>query len=116
MHSFGCHVLVYDPYVTAEALGEAAEKVELPELLARSRVVSLHARATADNKGIIGAKELAAMPKDSVLINCARGSLVQYDAVCDALDSGHLWELDLTCSPKNRQRPTRACCGHRTSS
>ena len=59
LHGFGCHVLVYDPYVTAEALSEAAEKVELPELLARARIVSLHARATAENKGMIGTKELS---------------------------------------------------------
>ena len=40
------------------------------------------------------------MPKDSVLINCARGSLVQYDAVCDALDSGHLWGAGFDVFPE----------------
>ncbi len=100
LHGFGCHVLVYDPYVTAETLGEAVEKVEFHELLARSRVVSLHARATAENKGMIGAEQLATMPAGSVLINCARGSLVQYDAVCDALDSGHLWGAGFDVFPE----------------
>ena len=100
LRGFGCHVLVYDPYVTAEALGDAAEKVEFHELLARSRVVSLHARATAENKGMIGADQLATMPAGSVLINCARGSLVQYDAVCDALDSGHLWGAGFDVFPE----------------
>ena len=100
LHGFGCHVLVYDPYITAESLDKAAEKVELPELLSRARIVSLHARATAENKGMIGAKELSAMPQGSVLVNCARGSLVQYDAVCDALDGGHLWGAGFDVFPE----------------
>ena len=75
----GCHVLVYDAYITAEALGKAAEKIELAELLARPRVASQHARATIDNKGMIGAAELAATLKDSVFINCARlADVVRY--------------------------------------
>ncbi len=100
LHGFGCDVLVYDPYVTAETLGGAVEKVEFHELLARSRVVSLHARATAENKGMIGPEQIAMMPEGSVLINCARGSLVQYGAVCDALDSGHLWGAGFDVFPE----------------
>ena len=91
LNGFGCHVLVYDPYVNEDSLGEGMRKVGFDELLSRSRIVSLHARATPETKGMIGAKQLAAMPAGSVLINCARGSLVDYEAVCDALDSGHLW-------------------------
>ncbi len=100
LRGFGCHVLVYDPYLKAEALGELAQKVELSEMLSRSRIVSLHARATPETKGMIGAPQLAAMPGGSVLINCARGSLVDYDAVCDALDSGHLWGAGFDVFPE----------------
>jgi D-3-phosphoglycerate dehydrogenase / 2-oxoglutarate reductase len=91
LRGFGCHVLVYDPYVQPEILGDIAENVGLAELLTRSRIVSLHARATPETQGMIGRKQVAAMPAGSVLINCARGALVDYDAVCDGLDSGHLW-------------------------
>jgi D-3-phosphoglycerate dehydrogenase / 2-oxoglutarate reductase len=91
LKGFDCRVLVYDPYVDPETLRGAADRVELEELLVRSRIVSLHARSTPETKGMIGAKQLAAMPANAVLINCARGSLVDYEAVCDALDSGHLW-------------------------
>lgn len=92
LRGFGCQVLVYDPYTKPETLGDLAQNVELDELLSRSRIVSLHARATMpETQGMIGAKQLAAMPAGSVLINCARGTLVDYDAVCDALDSNHLW-------------------------
>ncbi|MGX6604970.1 2-hydroxyacid dehydrogenase [Micromonosporaceae bacterium Da 78-11] len=88
---FGAHVVVHDPYVDDEKLGGLAEKVSLAELLRRSNIVSLHARATPETRGMIGPAQLAAMPADSVIVNCARGALLDYDAVCDALDSGHLF-------------------------
>jgi D-3-phosphoglycerate dehydrogenase / 2-oxoglutarate reductase len=100
LHGFGCQVLVYDPYVKPEALGDLAQNVELEELLSRSRIVSLHARATPETRGMISSKQLAAMPAGSVLINCARGTLVDYDAVCDALDSGHLWGAGFDVFPE----------------
>jgi D-3-phosphoglycerate dehydrogenase / 2-oxoglutarate reductase len=89
LDGFGCRVLVYDPY--AKPRSELAQNVELDELLSRSRIVSLHARLTSETKGMIGVKQIALMPAGSVLINCARGALIDYNAVCDALDSGHLW-------------------------
>ncbi|MGH3449225.1 MAG: 2-hydroxyacid dehydrogenase [Haloechinothrix sp.] len=88
---FGARVLVHDPYITADGLGEADELVELDDLLRRSQVVSLHARLTKDSAGMIGAPQIAVMPPGSILVNCARGGLLDYDAVCDALDSGHLF-------------------------
>jgi D-3-phosphoglycerate dehydrogenase / 2-oxoglutarate reductase len=100
LRGFGCQVLVYDPYTKPETLGDLAQSVELDELLSRSRIVSLHARATPETQGMIGAKQLAAMPAGSVLINCARGTLVDYDAVCDALDSNHLWGAGFDVFPE----------------
>ncbi|GGV22224.1 2-hydroxyacid dehydrogenase [Streptomyces spectabilis] len=88
--AMGAHVLVHDPYVDAESLRGVAEPVGLDELLSRSRIVSLHARVTEETTGMIGAAQLARMPRGSVLVNCARGALLDYDAVCDALDSGGL--------------------------
>ncbi|MGA4846775.1 2-hydroxyacid dehydrogenase [Streptomyces sp. G5(2025)] len=88
--AMGAHVLVHDPYVAPESLTGVAEHVSLGELLTRSRIVSLHARVTEETTGLIGAPQIARMPRGSVLVNCARGALLDYDAVCDALDSGHL--------------------------
>ncbi|MEV5981064.1 2-hydroxyacid dehydrogenase [Streptomyces sp. NPDC052114] len=88
--AMGAHVLVHDPYVRPEALAGIAEQVSLDDLLTRSRIVSLHARVTDETKGMIGAAQLARMPRGSVLVNCARGALLDYDAVCDALDAGQL--------------------------
>src|SRR5580700_10606056 len=100
LRGFGCHVLAYDPYAKPETFGDLAQNVELDELLSRSRIVSLHARATPEAQGLIGAKQLAAMPAGSVLINCARGTLVDYEAVCDALDTGHLWGAGFDVFPE----------------
>ncbi|MBM7167657.1 2-hydroxyacid dehydrogenase [Streptomyces sp. G44] len=88
--AMGAHVLVHDPYVARESLAGVARQVSLDELLTRSRVVSLHARVTEETTGMIGAPQIARMPRGSVLVNCARGALLDYDAVCDALDSGQL--------------------------
>ncbi|MGG2460211.1 2-hydroxyacid dehydrogenase [Streptomyces sp. RGM 3693] len=90
LHAMGAHVLVHDPYVHPEALAGLAEPVPLDELLTRSRIVSLHARVTPETTGMIGRAQLAAMPPGSVLVNCARGALLDYEAVCDALESGQL--------------------------
>ena len=88
---FGANVLAHDPYLAPEAFAAGVEQVELDELLSRSRFVTLHARVTPDNKKMIGAAQIALMQPGSVLVNCARGALLDYDAVCDALDSGHLF-------------------------
>ena len=91
---FGAEVLVHDPYV------DVPGRVELDELLRRSRFVSLHARATPETTGMIGAAQIAAMPAGSVLVNCARGALLDYDALCDALDSGHLFGAAMDVFPE----------------
>ncbi|WP_199550999.1 2-hydroxyacid dehydrogenase [Streptomyces sp. N35] len=90
LSAMGAEVLVCDPYVKPELVEGIAEPVSLDELLIRSRIVSLHARVTEETTGMIGAEQLAKMPRGSVLVNCARGALLDYDAVCDALDSGQL--------------------------
>ncbi len=87
--ALGATVLVADPYATTLPAG--ATQVPLPELLSRSSVVSLHARLTDETAGMIGAEELAAMPAGSVLVNCARGGLLDYGALAAALHSGHLF-------------------------
>ncbi|MFC4908239.1 2-hydroxyacid dehydrogenase [Actinomadura gamaensis] len=89
LHALGARVLVHDPYATD--LGGVAEPVPLDELLARAQILSLHARVTPETTGMIGAAELAALPEGAVVVNCARGALLDYDALCDALDKGHLY-------------------------
>ena len=88
---FGLHVLAYDPFLTlerADALG--VTKVELDELLKRSDIISLHVPKTPDTSNIIDATALNKMKKGSLLINCARGGLVDELSLKVALESGHI--------------------------
>ncbi|HZQ55346.1 MAG TPA: 2-hydroxyacid dehydrogenase [Bryobacteraceae bacterium] len=101
LEGFGASVLAYDPY----AKGEAVQLVSLPELLRRSQVVSLHARETPETRGLIGRKEIALMPKGSVLVNCARGALLDYAALEEALRSGHLFAAAVDVFPEEPLPP-----------
>ena len=91
LRAFGATVLAYDPYAVPErAAAAGVELVGLPELLARSGIVSLHARLTDETKNLIGAPELARMRPGAFLVNTARGELVDEDALADALEAGQL--------------------------
>mgnify|MGYP001040624176 CR=1 FL=1 len=86
--AFGAQVMVHDPYVRGEIHGLRVSSLD--ELLRRSRVITLHARLTPETRGLLGARELALLPAGSVVVNAARGPLLDEDALCDALESGRL--------------------------
>jgi D-3-phosphoglycerate dehydrogenase len=89
-------VLVYDPFVDPAACIQAGtQPVALPALLEQSDVVSLHARATADNHHLIDADALARMKPGAYLINTARDTLLDEAAAAEALASGRLAGLAL---------------------
>lgn len=92
LKAFGAKILVADPYVqlSAEDKRDGVRHVSLNELLRESDVVTLHARVTPETQGFIGAKEFAAMRRGAYFINTARGPMVDYDALTDALKSGRL--------------------------
>jgi D-3-phosphoglycerate dehydrogenase len=92
LKAFGCRLLVCDPYVqlAVEDLNDGVEQVGLDRLLEQSDVVSLHPRVTDETRGMIGAAQFAAMRPGSFFINTARGPLVDYQALYDALASNHL--------------------------
>lgn len=84
-------VLIYDPYASAEeVVSLGGLKVELDELLAASDIVSLHAPATPETEHMIGSHELAVMRDGAVLINTARGSLIDHDALRTHLRAGRI--------------------------
>ncbi len=89
--AFGMHVMVHDPFQTADAIGTmGAEPVgSLADGLAVADVVSLHLPKSG-TKALIGAEELALMRRDAFLINTGRGGLVDEEALADALDAGRL--------------------------
>ncbi len=83
------HVLAADPFATAEQTAHfGVELTELPELLARADVVSLHVPKTRTTAGMIGAAELARMKPTAFILNVARGGVVDERALADALASG----------------------------
>ena len=87
---FGAKVLVYDPYAKIPDTDEI-ELVALEELLRRSQIVSLHARETPETRGIIGREQLRMMPPGGIVVNCARGALLDYQALEEELRRGHLF-------------------------
>lgn len=89
LSGFGCEILAVDPY-PREDIGNLLTYVELDELLERSDIVSLHAALTEENRHVIGAESIARMKPAAIVINCARGPLVDSQALADALVSGHL--------------------------
>ena len=92
LKAFGCRILVCDPYVqlTPEDRNDAVLQVSLERLLAESDVVTLHARVTPETTGMIGKDALARMKKGAYFINTARGPMVDYDALYEALRGNHL--------------------------
>ncbi|GAA4865206.1 2-hydroxyacid dehydrogenase [Saccharopolyspora rosea] len=94
LKAFGAHVLVADPFVKAEdAAQDDVELVELDALLRRSSVVSLHARLTPETQHLLNAENLALLPEGAVLVNSARGGLLDYAPLPDLLKSGRLGAL-----------------------
>ncbi len=90
-NAFGMNVIAY----TFNPSDERAEKlgvqfVDLDELLARSDVVTIHTKLTPDSEKMIGAREIALMKPEAILVNVARGPIVDEAALVAALNSGHL--------------------------
>ncbi|MED5458821.1 MAG: phosphoglycerate dehydrogenase [Pseudomonadota bacterium] len=87
--SLGFNVIYYD-VITKLGMGNASQVGSLEELLGRSDVVSLHVPDLASTRWMIGAKEIAAMKDGAILINAARGSVVEIEPLADAIKAGKL--------------------------
>lgn len=87
--SLGMKVCFYD-VVTKLPLGNATQMRSLDDLLEQSDIVSLHVPETGATKNMIGARELGLMKKKAILLNASRGTVIDIDALADAIKSGHL--------------------------
>ena len=87
--SMGMKVRFYDTS-TKLPLGNAAQVRKLHDLLGQSDVISLHVPDNATTRGLMGPKELAAMKPGAMLINAARGQIVDIDSLCEHLASKHI--------------------------
>lgn len=90
LSGFDCRLYYYDPNVDAPSSGNVKRCADLDELLKLSDVVSLHCQALPNREPLLTRKEFETMKKGSWFINTARGSLIEEDALFDALKSGHL--------------------------
>lgn len=87
--SFGMKILAYDPYLSMEKAKELGiEPADLPTLYKNADYITVHTPLTDDTKHMISDKEIAMMKKDVRLINCARGGIIDEEALAKAIESG----------------------------
>ncbi|MEE2659026.1 MAG: phosphoglycerate dehydrogenase [Candidatus Latescibacterota bacterium] len=95
---FRMRVLVHDPWIDPQRVRDlGAEPVERNLLLAESDAISLHVPLTTENEKIIDTEFISAMKKGSILVNTARGGLVDESALIEALRNGHLLGAGVDC-------------------
>jgi phosphoglycerate dehydrogenase-like enzyme len=91
LKAFKCRVLVHDPAVpAAEVRGNGCEPVGLDDVLGQSDVLTLHCPSTPQTRRMVRQDTLARMKRGAILINVARGDLVETAALVEALQHGHL--------------------------
>jgi D-lactate dehydrogenase len=95
MQGFGCHLLAYDLYPSAEAKAAGVQYVTLPELFSQADIISLHCPLTPENYHLINPATLSQMKPGVMLINTSRGALIDTLAVIEALKSGQVGNLGL---------------------
>ncbi len=101
-------VIAFDPFLTPERAQEiGVEKVELDELLVRADFISLHTPLLDATRNIISREAIAKMKEGVRIINCARGGLIDEDALKEALESGHVAgaALDVYASEPAKNHP-----------
>jgi D-lactate dehydrogenase len=89
LSGFGCKIYAYDIYESDE-VKETAQYISLDEIYEKCDIISLHAPATEDNYHMIDKSAIDKMKKGVMIINCARGSLIDTQALIDGIDSGKI--------------------------
>ena len=99
---FKCRRLVHDAFVPADAVRSAGcEPVAIDELLAQSDIVTLHCPSTPQTKKLLNDASLGRVKRGAVVVNLARGDLIDTDALVTALQSGHLSAAAIdVCDPE----------------
>ena len=87
--ALGMHVIACDPFLDSSPV-PGVQLAPLDQVIAQATVLSLHAPSTAETRHMMNDTSLAAMQHGSYLINCARGPLIDHDALLRSLDAGHL--------------------------
>jgi D-lactate dehydrogenase len=87
---FGMNVLMFDKFPNESLVGDGAKYVGMDELLAQSDVVTVHVPMMPENYHLLGKEQFAKMKQGVIVINTARGDLVDGMALCEALDQGRV--------------------------
>jgi Phosphoglycerate dehydrogenase and related dehydrogenases len=104
--AFGLQVQTYDPYLTAETTAKFNVKlVTLPELLSTSDYISVHTPLTPETNRMFNADAFRQMKRGALLVNTARGPLVDVEALVDALEAGQLAGAALDVLPQEPPAP-----------
>lgn len=106
----GMDVAAYDPYITQHRAAELKVELfdDLDNLLLRSDFLTVHTPLTEETTGIVGRRELALMPRGAVVVNAARGGIIEESALVEALASGQLFAAGLdvyTLEPPTTDNP-----------
>ena len=89
--AFGTHVIAYDPYVPAARAAQLGiELLPLDDVLARADFISVHLPKTKETAGLLGKETLARTKPGVIIVNAARGGLIDEQALADAIRSGHV--------------------------
>jgi D-3-phosphoglycerate dehydrogenase len=89
--AFGAHLVAYDPYVSAARAAQLGiELLPLDELLGQADFISVHLPKTPETAGLIGKEALAKTKPGVIIVNAARGGLIDESALADAISSGHV--------------------------
>lgn len=107
--AFGSDVVAYDPFLPADAWNDLPHtRVSTPgEVITAADVLSLHVPLTPTTRDMITYKELSSMKPEAILINAARGGIVNENDLCKALDDGLIWGAGLDCheeEPPTKER------------
>ncbi len=102
LSGFGCALLVHDPFApAAEIKAAGGDAVDLARLLRMSDLLTLHCPSTPQTRGMIDRDAIGRMKPGAILVNVARGDLIDTDALIDALGSGSLGFAALdVCDPE----------------
>lgn len=95
MTGFGCIVLASDPYPNPNVTGLGAQYVDLPELFARSDIITLHCPLTPETHHLINESNIALMKRGVMIINTSRGALLDTLAVVEAMKTGQIGYLGM---------------------
>lgn len=111
--AFGMNVIAYDPYIAHSRFEvlRVQEMKSLEEILQKSNVLTLHTPLTDETTGLIGRREIARLPKQSIVVNMARGGIVDEKALLDALNTKHLFGAVIDAyekEPLTADHPLRA--------